>query len=133
MAAREWLPQNGTIDHSQATLSHHCGMTLVHFAAALGFSRLIIFLWQWFRAKRNPILECELQFTKQDMNGRTALMWACVKGKTEAANLLARGCRDSLFISDKVRLGELPLAVAFRDGHVELVREVRLEFRALLV
>lgn len=104
-------------------LGHHCGLTLLHYCAALGYANLMVYLCKWAKDRPSTLLQIELDPAKCDLNGRTPLMWACTRGKINASTLLARWSRDSLFTSDKHHL-ELPLALAYRQGHLRLIKEV---------
>ncbi|XP_078524487.1 calmodulin-binding transcription activator 2 isoform X4 [Lissotriton helveticus] len=95
------------------------GMTLLHLAAAQGYSRLIDTLVQWRSINAESLdLEQEADPLNVDHFSCTPLMWACALGHIEAAVLLYRWNRKALSIPDS--LGRLPLTVARSRGHVRL-------------
>ncbi|KAJ6654986.1 hypothetical protein lerEdw1_006457 [Lerista edwardsae] len=104
------------------TLVHHVsfrGMTLLHLAAAQGYSRLIETLIKWRSLNAQSLdLEQEVDPLNVDHFSCTPLMWACALGHVEAARLLYRWNSHALAIPDS--LGRLPLAVARSRGHVRL-------------
>ncbi|KAM6453266.1 calmodulin-binding transcription activator 2 isoform 2-T2 [Liasis olivaceus] len=104
------------------TLVHHVsfrGMTLLHLAAAQGYTRLIETLIKWRNlSAQNLDLEQEVDPLNVDHFSCTPLMWACALGHLEAAQLLYRWNSRALAIPDS--LGRLPLTVARSRGHVKL-------------
>uniref|UniRef100_A0A8C5MJ51 Calmodulin-binding transcription activator 1 n=1 Tax=Leptobrachium leishanense TaxID=445787 RepID=A0A8C5MJ51_9ANUR len=95
------------------------GMTLLHLAAAQGYTRLIETLIQW-RSLHSQSLAVELEVDPLNVDhfSCTPLMWACALGHMEAATLLFRWDCRALTIPDS--LGRLPLGVARSRGHVKL-------------
>uniref|UniRef100_A0ABM5EJQ0 Calmodulin-binding transcription activator 2 isoform X2 n=1 Tax=Pogona vitticeps TaxID=103695 RepID=A0ABM5EJQ0_9SAUR len=104
------------------TLVHHVsfrGMTLLHLAAAQGYTRLIETLIKWRNLNAQSLdLEQEVDPLNVDHFSCTPLMWACALGHLEAAQLLYRWNSRALAIPDS--LGRLPLTVARSRGHVKL-------------
>lgn len=104
------------------TLVHHVsfrGMTLLHLAAAQGYTRLIETLIKWRSLNAQSLdLEQEVDPLNVDHFSCTPLMWACALGHVEAAQLLYRWNSRALAIPDS--LGRLPLTVARSRGHVRL-------------
>ncbi|XP_025031455.1 calmodulin-binding transcription activator 2 [Python bivittatus] len=104
------------------TLVHHVsfrGMTLLHLAAAQGYTHLIETLIKWRNLNaQNLDLEQEVDPLNVDHFSCTPLMWACALGHLEAAQLLYRWNSQALAIPDS--LGRLPLTVARSRGHVKL-------------
>ncbi|XP_033025459.1 calmodulin-binding transcription activator 2 isoform X4 [Lacerta agilis] len=104
------------------TLVHHVsfrGMTLLHLAAAQGYTRLIETLIKWRNLNAQSLdLEQEVDPLNVDHFSCTPLMWACALGHLEAAQLLYRWNSHALAIPDS--LGRLPLTVARSRGHVKL-------------
>ncbi|XP_069499768.1 calmodulin-binding transcription activator 2 isoform X3 [Ambystoma mexicanum] len=95
------------------------GMTLLHLAAAQGYSRLIRTLIQWRSVNAESLdLEQEADPLNVDHFSCTPLMWACALGHIDAAVLLYQWNRQALNIPDS--LGRLPLSVARSRGHVRL-------------
>ncbi|XP_042330126.1 calmodulin-binding transcription activator 2 isoform X2 [Sceloporus undulatus] len=107
--------------HSEA-LVHHVsfrGMTLLHLAAAQGYTRLIETLIKWRNLNVQSLdLEQEVDPLNVDHFSCTPLMWACALGHLEAAQLLYHWNSHALAIPDS--LGRLPLSVARSRGHVRL-------------
>ncbi|XP_013930687.1 PREDICTED: calmodulin-binding transcription activator 2-like, partial [Thamnophis sirtalis] len=114
MLSQSWLRSE--------TLVHHVsfrGMTLLHLAAAQGYTRLIETLIKWRSLNaQNLDLEQEVDPLNVDHFSCTPLMWACALGHLEAAQLLYRWNSQALAIPDS--LGRLPLTVARSRGHVKL-------------
>ncbi|XP_046724761.1 calmodulin-binding transcription activator 2 [Silurus meridionalis] len=104
------------------TLTHcvrHRGMTLLHLAAAQGYTQLIHTLIRWRTLSAESLdLEQEVDPLNVDHFSCTPLMWACALGHQSAAVLLYRWSSVALMIPDS--LGRLPLAVARSRGHTRL-------------
>ncbi|XP_036446974.1 LOW QUALITY PROTEIN: calmodulin-binding transcription activator 2 [Colossoma macropomum] len=99
----------------------HRGMTLLHLAAAQGYTQLIHTLIQWRTVSADSLdLEQEVDPLNVDHFSCTPLMWACALGHQSAAVLLYRWSSVALGIPDS--LGRLPLAVARSRGHTRLAR-----------
>ncbi|XP_026056080.1 calmodulin-binding transcription activator 2 isoform X2 [Carassius auratus] len=111
-------------DAERDTLTHsvrHRGMTLLHLAAAQGYTQLIHTLIRWRSISVNSLdLEQEVDPLNVDHFSCTPLMWACALGHQAAAVLLYRWSSAALGIPDS--LGRLPLAVARSRGHTRLAR-----------
>ncbi|KAM3590589.1 uncharacterized protein V6R79_012272 [Siganus canaliculatus] len=97
----------------------HRGMTLLHLAAAQGYTHLIHTLIHWRTVDRDSLdLEQEVDPLNIDHFSCTPLMWACALGHQRAAELLYGWNSSALGIPDS--LGRLPLAVARSRGHTRL-------------
>ncbi|XP_068164975.1 calmodulin-binding transcription activator 2 isoform X2 [Antennarius striatus] len=97
----------------------HRGMTLLHLAAAQGYTHLIHTLIHWRSIHGDSLdLEQEVDPLNIDHFSCTPLMWACALGHQRAAELLYGWNRLALGIPDS--LGRLPLAVARSRGHTRL-------------
>ncbi|XP_034020091.1 calmodulin-binding transcription activator 2 isoform X2 [Thalassophryne amazonica] len=97
----------------------HRGMTLLHLAAAQGYTHLIHTLIHWRTVNSNSLdLEQEVDPLNVDHFSCTPLMWACALGHQRAAELLYGWNSQALGIPDS--LGRLPLAVAHSRGHTRL-------------
>ncbi|KAA0706451.1 Calmodulin-binding transcription activator 2 [Triplophysa tibetana] len=111
-------------DAERETLTHsvrHRGMTLLHLAAAQGYTQLIHTLIRWRSLNVNSLtLEQEVDPLNVDHFSCSPLMWACALGHQAAAVLLYRWSSAALGITDS--LGRLPLAVAHSRGHTRLAR-----------
>ncbi|XP_072114618.1 calmodulin-binding transcription activator 2-like isoform X3 [Mobula birostris] len=95
------------------------GMTLLHLAAAQGYSRLIETLIKWRSLSADSLdLEQEVDPLNVDHFSCTPLMWACALGHVDAAVTLYGWNQRALLIPDS--LGRLPLHVARARGHVRL-------------
>ncbi|XP_034412927.1 calmodulin-binding transcription activator 2-like isoform X3 [Cyclopterus lumpus] len=97
----------------------HRGMTLLHLAAAQGYTHLIHTLIHWRSVNSDSLdLEQEVDPLNIDHFSCTPLMWACALGHQRAAALLYKWNSSALGIPDS--LGRLPLAVARSRGHTLL-------------
>ncbi|XP_072232223.1 calmodulin-binding transcription activator 2 isoform X2 [Leuresthes tenuis] len=97
----------------------HRGMTLLHLAAAQGYTHLIHTLTHWRNVNSDSLdLEQEVDPLNVDHFSCTPLMWACALGHQRAAELLYSWNSLALGIPDS--LGRLPLAVARSRGHTRL-------------
>ncbi|XP_076318558.1 calmodulin-binding transcription activator 2-like isoform X3 [Tachypleus tridentatus] len=94
-------------------------LTLLHLAAALGYSRLIQTLLQWRAGNPSLILESEVDALSVDKNNCSPLLWACAKGCKEAALFLYQW--NALAI--KIQNG--PLTAAHQRGHQELTKQIK--------
>ncbi|XP_059385834.1 calmodulin-binding transcription activator 1-like isoform X11 [Carassius carassius] len=95
------------------------GMTLLHLAAAQGYTTLIQTLIKWRTKHADSIdLELEVDPLNVDHFSCTPLMWACALGHMEAAVVLYKWDQRALAIPDS--LGRLPLAIARSRGHTKL-------------
>ncbi|XP_061664275.1 calmodulin-binding transcription activator 2 isoform X2 [Syngnathoides biaculeatus] len=103
--------------------ARHRGMTLLHLAAAQGYSHLIHTLKTWRRVHSDSLdVEQEVDPLNVDHFSCTPLMWACALGHRRAAELLYGWSGVALGIPDS--LGRLPLAVARSRGHTCLAAAV---------
>uniref|UniRef100_H3CAK3 Calmodulin binding transcription activator 2 n=1 Tax=Tetraodon nigroviridis TaxID=99883 RepID=H3CAK3_TETNG len=110
----------------------HRGMTLLHLAAAQGYTHLIHTLIHWKVTMNNDSLDLEQEVDPLNIDhfSCTPLMWACALGHQGAAELLYRWNSSALGIPDS--LGRLPLAVARSRGHTRLATALEdLHTRAL--
>ncbi|KAM4611861.1 calmodulin-binding transcription activator 2 isoform 2-T3 [Polymixia lowei] len=97
----------------------HRGMTLLHLAAAQGYTHLIHTLIHWRNVNSDSLdLEQEVDPLNVDHFSCTPLMWACALGHQRAAEVLYDWNSLALGIPDS--LGRLPLAVARSRGHTRL-------------
>ncbi|XP_036403789.1 calmodulin-binding transcription activator 2 isoform X2 [Megalops cyprinoides] len=117
MAGGQWGGGGERLLHSV----RHRGMTLLHLAAAQGYTQLIHTLIHWRTVNSDSLdLEQEVDPLNVDHFSCTPLMWACALGHQGAAVLLYRWNSLALGIPDS--LGRLPLAVARSRGHTRLAR-----------
>uniref|UniRef100_A0A8C1S2M1 CG-1 domain-containing protein n=1 Tax=Cyprinus carpio TaxID=7962 RepID=A0A8C1S2M1_CYPCA len=119
MAGGRW-ERGGETDRLTHSVRHR-GMTLLHLAAAQGYTQLIHTLIRWRSISVSSLdLEQEVDPLNVDHFSCTPLMWACALGHQAAAVLLYRWSSAALGIPDS--LGRLPLAVAHSRGHTRLAR-----------
>lgn len=76
LAERLWsLPSEITSEILSWTKSdNQQGMTLLHLAAVLGYTRLVVVLLEWRADNSNIILETEVDALRQDREGFTPLV-----------------------------------------------------------
>lgn len=128
---------------SSWTSSHsYKGMTLLHLAAALGYSRLVCTMFTWRSENPSVILETEIDALSQDSEGFTPLvsrthtnthftcppklihlpalhqMWACARGHQETAIILYKWNHNALNVKSHGR--RTPLEVANDNGYDDL-------------
>uniref|UniRef100_A0A3Q3IQ24 CG-1 domain-containing protein n=3 Tax=Monopterus albus TaxID=43700 RepID=A0A3Q3IQ24_MONAL len=116
MRGGRWGGGGGERLHHSA---RHRGMTLLHLAAAQGYTHLIHTLIHWRSVNSDSLdLEQEVDPLNVDHFSCTPLMWACALGHQRAAELLYGWNSLALGIPDS--LGRLPLAVARSRGHTRL-------------
>ncbi|XP_077997994.1 calmodulin-binding transcription activator 1-like [Glandiceps talaboti] len=100
------------------------GMTLLHLAAALGYSQLISQLIQWRANSPSVVLEIECDPLNIDHFSCTPLMWACALGHCDTTLLLYHWSSQALNIPDSNC--RLPVQVAKSRGHVSLADQLEL-------
>ncbi|KAJ8914467.1 hypothetical protein NQ315_011409 [Exocentrus adspersus] len=113
---------------SVSWFASHRGMTLLHLAASLGYSRLVCAMLHWRAENSSLLLETEVDALSQDEDGYTPLMWACAKGHTETAVMLYKWNHTALNMKNTTN--QTPIDCAKVSNHTELVRELeKLELR----
>ncbi|XP_064211128.1 calmodulin-binding transcription activator 2 isoform X3 [Tribolium castaneum] len=113
---------------SVSWFASHRGMTLLHLAASLGYSRLVCALLHWRAENSSLLLETEVDALSQDEDGYTPLMWACARGHTETAIMLYKWNHTALNM--KNTSNQTALECAKSNNHNELVKELeKLELR----
>ncbi|KXJ21269.1 calmodulin-binding transcription activator 2 [Exaiptasia diaphana] len=96
------------------------GMTLIHLAAALGFSKLLREMAvKWQDPRTSELLRQELDPSRKDEFNCTPLMWACALGQRAAVAELLCCHANSLLVPDAC--GRLPLQLARDRGYFEVV------------
>lgn len=99
------------------------GLTLLHLAAGLGYTKLILLLQSHVCADMpQTSVTTEWSPYAKDSFGCTPLMWACWRGHKDAAMTLL-AWQPSLF-SDCDRSGRSAKAIAQEMGHMDLVYEM---------
>lgn len=107
------------------------GMTLLHLAASLGYSRLVCSLIHWRTQCPSSILELEVDGLNQDNDGYTPLMRACERGHSETAQLLYEWLPASGSVMNK--RGEGPVEVAKKFSHTWLASELQARQEAAFI
>ncbi|KAM8897543.1 calmodulin-binding transcription activator 2 isoform 3-T6 [Spinachia spinachia] len=116
MRGGRWGGEGGERLHHSV---RHRGMTLLHLAAAQGYTHLIHTLMHWRSVNIDSLdLEQEVDPLNIDHFSCTPLMWACALGHQRAAELLYSWNSSALGLPDS--LGRLPVAVARSRGHTHL-------------
>ncbi|KAK3913293.1 Calmodulin-binding transcription activator 1, partial [Frankliniella fusca] len=122
-------------DVEMPVLTSHRNMTLLHLAAALGYSRLIGALIHWREENSSPILDLEVDAESKDEVGFTPLMWSCSRGHTEASLVLFRWNCSSLDMVNIFNQNALDLARASGftalAGEISKLKSDRLKTRAV--
>ncbi|XP_018574381.1 calmodulin-binding transcription activator 2 isoform X1 [Anoplophora glabripennis] len=113
---------------SVSWFASHRGMTLLHLAASLGYSRLVCAMLHWRAENSSLLLETEVDALSQDEDGYTPLMWACARGHTETAVMLYKWNHTALNMKNTSNQTALDCARA--NNHMDLVKELeKLELR----
>nr|CAD7452636.1 unnamed protein product [Timema tahoe] len=124
MTSRLW--RSGDEVSGSTWFSSLRGMTLLHLAASLGFSRLVCAMLHWRAENSSLLLETEVDALSQDDHGFTPLMWACARGHRETAVLLYHWNHTALNIRNLN--AQTATECARVHSHEELAREMeRLE------
>ncbi|XP_069677784.1 calmodulin-binding transcription activator 2 isoform X3 [Periplaneta americana] len=123
MTSRAW--RSGE-EVNPSWFSSHRGMTLLHLAASLGYSRLVCAMLHWRAENSSLLLETEVDALSQDEDGYTPLMWACARGHRETAILLYRWNHTALNVRNLS--AQTASDCARSNKHEELAQEMeRLE------
>lgn len=113
---------------SSSWSSGYRNMTLLHFASALGFSKLVCAMLTWRSENSNVVLESEIDALSQDIEGFTPLMWACAKGHIDTAIMLCKWNRNALNVKNNFL--QSPIDIAKKFGYTQLTNEMeRLEIQ----
>ncbi|XP_057668641.1 calmodulin-binding transcription activator 2-like isoform X3 [Diorhabda carinulata] len=113
---------------SVSWFASHRGMTLLHLAASLGYSRLVCAMLHWRAENSSLLLETEVDALSQDEDGFTPLMWACARGHIETAVMLYKWNHNALYMKNTSNQTALECARAI--NHMDLVKEIeKLELR----
>ncbi|XP_055531711.1 calmodulin-binding transcription activator 1 isoform X2 [Wyeomyia smithii] len=103
-------------------IGKHRGMTLLHLASALGYSKLVRTMLTWKAENSNVILEAEIDALSQDQDGFTPLMWACSRGHIDTAIVLYKWNQTALNVKNNAQ--QCPLEVAKSKGFFGLLAEL---------
>ncbi|KAL7638312.1 UNVERIFIED_CONTAM: hypothetical protein RMT77_010876 [Armadillidium vulgare] len=98
------------------------GQTILHLAARLGYTRLIVCLLRWREENASLALELEVDALRKDGKGRTPLSWACLEGHKDSALILYRWNPQVVKSTDNQ--GMTPLKLAEINGHDNLLEEL---------
>ncbi|KAB7505930.1 Calmodulin-binding transcription activator 1 [Armadillidium nasatum] len=98
------------------------GQTILHLAARLGYTRLIVCLLRWREENASLALELEVDALRKDGKGRTPLSWACLEGHKDSALILYRWNPQVIKSTDNQ--GMTPLKLAEINGHDNLLEEL---------
>ncbi|XP_076315290.1 calmodulin-binding transcription activator 2-like isoform X3 [Tachypleus tridentatus] len=119
LLAGTWTLGNDT---SPLQVTSRSDLTLLHLAAALGYSKLVCTLLHWRAENPSLILESEVDALSRDKNKCTPLLWACARGHKEVALLLYQWNGPAVKIQDSI--GNDPLTIAHHKGHHELAEQI---------
>ncbi|XP_055315891.1 calmodulin-binding transcription activator 1 isoform X2 [Sitodiplosis mosellana] len=98
------------------------GMSLLHLAASLGYSRLVSTLLLWRSENTNAVLDTEIDALSQDNEGFTPLMRSCAKGHYDTAILLCKWNSNALEVKNYRK--QSPVTVAIENGFIDLGEEL---------
>ncbi|CAN7986340.1 unnamed protein product, partial [Ixodes hexagonus] len=97
-------------------------LSLLHLAAALGFSRLARTLLLWRQENPSLTLDAEVNPLGRDARDCTPLHWACARGQREVALLLLQWDASALKVSSAD--GQTPAGLARESTHPSLDEEL---------
>lgn len=86
------------------------GMTLLHLASALGYTKLVCTMLKWRGENSSFILETEVDAMNQDLDGFTPLMWACARGHNETAMVLYQWNFEAFNLKNRNQLSTMDIA-----------------------
>ncbi|VEN53158.1 unnamed protein product [Callosobruchus maculatus] len=95
LTPRPWRRDDHHHQNNQP-FAHHRGMTLLHLAGALGYSRLVCAMLHWRAENSSLVLDTEVDALSRDEDGYTPLMWACARGHRDTAIVLYKWNRTAL-------------------------------------
>ncbi|XP_031617985.1 calmodulin-binding transcription activator 1 isoform X2 [Contarinia nasturtii] len=121
LATKQWRNSSDTI-LSWAKSSNVKGMSLLHLAACLGYSRLVSTLLLWRSDSPNVLLDSEIDALSQDNEGFTPLMRSCAKGHYDTAILLCKWNSNALEMKNYRK--QTAVAVAIENGFIDLSEEL---------
>ncbi|EEC07599.1 calmodulin-binding transcription activator, putative, partial [Ixodes scapularis] len=97
-------------------------LSLLHLAAALGFSRLARTLLLWRQENPSLTLDAEVDPLGRDARECTPLHWACARGQREVALLLLQWDASALRVTSAD--GQTPAGLARQSTHPSLDEEL---------
>ncbi|XP_074653866.1 calmodulin-binding transcription activator 2-like [Tubulanus polymorphus] len=116
---RAWLP----LSQLPISSSDYKGMTLLHLAAALGYSHLIQTLIKWRNERPSIVLEYEVDALSLDNNSSTPFAWACGLNKIETSVVLYRWNQSAVNVCSSD--GMMPLTLASNYGNRALIERIQ--------
>lgn len=116
-----WLPRGGG-DSSPVRALTRPDLSLLHLAAALGFSRLARCLLRWRLQSPSPTLDAEVDALARDAAQCTPLHWACARGQREVALLLLQWNLSAAAACNAD--GQTATTLARESGHTSLAEEL---------
>lgn len=116
-----WLPRSGG-DNSPVRALTRPDLSLLHLAAALGFSRLARCLLRWRLQSPSPTLDAEVDALARDAAQCTPLHWACARGQREVALLLLQWNVSAAKVCNAD--GRTATTLARESGHTSLAEEL---------
>ena len=114
ISKRPWISSTTYNFPSLLKTNLYKGQTILHLAARLGYTRLIVCLLRWRDNDASPALEFEVDALRKDAHGRTPLSWACIAGHGDAALILYRWNPQALKAKDNHGID--PLKYALQKG-----------------
>ncbi|KAF4527200.1 hypothetical protein B566_EDAN006127 [Ephemera danica] len=109
MTSKAWNSTNE--EEGSGWCESHRGMTLLHLAASLGYSRLVCAMLHWRAENSSLLLEAEVDALRQDDDGFTPLMWACSKGHKDTALMLYQWNHAALNVHNSQQQSALDCAL----------------------
>lgn len=124
MISSPWLPCSSMTISSLTWRgsSSRIDMSLLHLAAALGYTKLIERFITWRVDNPSVILEVEVDAFSCDRNECTPLMWSLAKGHRDSAVLLFRWNKAAINLCNNQ--GNSPVHVARQKGFTRLVEDI---------
>ncbi|XP_077509532.1 calmodulin-binding transcription activator isoform X2 [Amblyomma americanum] len=116
-----WLPRSGG-DSSPVRALTRPDLSLLHLAAALGFSRLARCLLRWRLQSPSATLDAEVDALARDAAQCTPLHWACARGQREVALLLLQWNASAAKVCNAD--GQTATAIARDSGNASLAEEL---------
>lgn len=117
LSAKQWR----SMTPGTWTVRGHRGMTLLHLAAALGYTKLVCVLLAWRAESPNAVLETEVDALSEDQLGWTPLMWSLAGGHGGCARILYRWNGTAMNVRNRAQ--QTALEVCQAGGWTQLAVE----------